>query len=199
MSYEQKYIKYKLKYFKLLLESKLEQKGGVLEFIDWPREAEKIKQGDILQIEKFGDNERLNKWNYPILLTQPIGEVLKSEQLGLQPSTKILILKDLKPRTKGENGKDVEPLNEYTFYASEYPRGVLFKKLNFDDKNLNITNENSNINNKNDIENLQEQIKQLENKQKELESKLENHYHILPTSGMKSFEQAHPYYNKKLD
>lgn len=193
MSYEQKYIKYKLKYFKLLLESKSEQKGGIIEIIAWPYQAYKIKPGDILQIDYFGTYENLNDWNYPILLTHPIGKVFESDE-------KNLVLKDLKASTKGENGKDVEPLEEYTFNAYEYPKGIFFRKINLsDNKNLNITNENSNITNKNDIENLQEQIKQLENKQKELESKLENHYHILPTSGMKSFEQSHPYYNKKLD
>ena len=124
---------------------------------------------------------------------------------------KIIVFKNLKPTTKGEQGENIKPLDEYTFNSFEYPKSIFFKKIDPNDEennlfiNPNISNENQNQNqNQNkpkdsEIENLQEQIKQLENKQKELESKLENHYHILPTSGMKSFEQAHPYYNKKLD
>ena len=180
MSYEQKYIKYKLKYFKLLLESKSEQKGGVLEFIYWPREAEKIKIGDKLKIVRFGDSDIKARWNYPVLMHNPIGIVESNNE-------KRLMLIELKATTTPY----IEILPKYEFFLNDFPNGIIFEKVNL--------NENLDMQKNSEIENLQEQIKQLENKQKELESKLENHYHILPTSGMKSFEQAHPYYNKKLD
>ncbi len=179
MSYEQKYIKYKLKYFKLLLESKSEQRGGVLEFIYWPREAEKIKIGDKLKIVRFGDSDIKARFNYPVLMYNPIGEVEANDE-------KRLMLIELKPTTGY-----IQTLKEYEFFPNDFPNGIIFEKVNLN-KNLDMQKNN-------DIENLQEQIIQLEIKQKELESKLENHYHILPTSGMKNFEQSHPYYNKKLD
>ncbi len=57
-----------------------------------------------------------------------------------------------------------------------------------------MDNENINSNDK-----ILQHIKQLEDRLNQLDNKLENHYHILPTSGMKNFEQSHPYYNRKLD
>ncbi len=179
MSYEQKYIKYKLKYFKLLLESKSEQKGGVEEIINWPQDYKKINVGDKLKIVRFGDSDIKARFNYPVLMYNPIGEVFTNNE-------ERLLLLQLKPTTGY-----IETLAEYAFYPNNFPNGIVFEKVNL--------NENLDMQKNNEIENLQKQIKQLENKQKELESKLENHYHILPTSGMKSFEQSHPYYNKKLD
>lgn len=52
MSYEVKYVKYKLKYLKLLLSSELEQHGGTV--IEWPRQTNDIKPGDKVKIVRFG-------------------------------------------------------------------------------------------------------------------------------------------------
>ncbi len=179
MSYEQKYIKYKLKYFKLLLQSKSEQKGGVLEIINWPQDYKKINVGDKLKIVSFGDSDISARWNYPVLMSNPIGEV------QLNNENRLILLK-LKPTTG-----NLETLAEYGFSPNDFPRGIVFEKVN--------SNENLDMQKNNEIERLKEQIRELQYKQKQLESKLENHYHVLPTSGMKSFEQVHPYYNKKLD
>ncbi len=210
MSYELKYVKYKLKYLKLLLNSKFEQKGGVLEIIEWPKDFNKIKKGDILEINDYGTYNNLNKMNYPILMTHPVGEVFDVNKESI-------LLLYLKPTTKGEDGQEVEPLAEHRFYASYYPKGIFFKKINVEKEkndptegpkvnpNLNPTvgpSVNPNIltnSNDKDIERIKEQIRELEVKQKQLENKLNNHYHIMPTSGMKEFEEAHPYYNRKID
>lgn len=61
------------------------------------------------------------------------------------------------------------------------------------EKRLNELSSDKGLNsNKEQIENLKEKINKIDNK-------LENHYHILPTSGIKQFEEAHPYFNKKID
>jgi len=46
---------------------------------------------------------------------------------------------------------------------------------------------------------IEYRINNLEKQIAVIEKRLTNHYHILPTSGMKDFEDSHPYYNRKLN
>jgi len=169
MSYESKYLKYKLKYLKLSLKI---QKGGVEHIsISWPKDYEKIREDDMLMIEDFGNLDIYG---------------LNSEEISFLRNQRNII-----GNVKMVNKNKLELIN-LTSSGAKLGK-IVFTGEENNDNNIyfrKIMTEN------NEIEN---QIKELEKKYNELENKLENHYHILPTSGIKIFEKMHPYYNKKID
>lgn len=199
MSYESKYIKYKLKYLKLCL-----QMGGVEEIINWPEDYKKINQGDFLVVVK---DDNFNK----------SFQDMKNKRIYQSQ-----VIDDNKYITKGKARqitKDHIELYgdgaETIFYFNEFPSGIRFERKNEnqnekqeeksegnenkEEKQQEVSNQKLNTEESSNLEKIQKQIKELEKRQNELERKLDNHYHVLPTSGMKQFEELHPYYNKKID
>lgn len=218
MSYEQKYIKYKIKYLKLNLLQKTKLYGGSNNIISWPSEYKKINQGDYVEIvideKSKPDLENKSSSSKSNLTTKGKVRRISDENIELYDNKsetlynknefknginlkkidiisldeQINLLEKKSSRELGSNKEHFETLkkrlnelnsNKEQIYALE-------KRLNelSSDKGLNS--------NKEQIENLKEKINKIDNK-------LENHYHILPTSGIKQFEEAHPYFNKKID
>jgi hypothetical protein len=66
---------------------------------------------------------------------------------------------------------------------------TLPKPYKRDDTNIKVTEQEQ-------INNLRERISNLEFKNEKLERKLNNHYHELPTSGMRLYEEQHPFFKK---
>jgi len=181
ISYESKYIKYKIKYLNQIL-----QKGGYLLNID------DINIGDILKYEINSDTiDRLKltslKNNSNIVVNGKV--ISKSEDKGSIDNNKIyydkkscLVLVDINDNTKITN-----------YFYSDFSNDSKSLKLPF------VKLNNKEIILDDNKQKIREQIIKLEEKQIELEKKLNNHYHILSTSGIKEFEELHPYYNKKIN
>lgn len=95
-----------------------------------------------------------------------------------------------------------DEVNEYDFTLNQFYNGIILER---DFPETEIINPDTQINPNTQTEKieqfikLEQQIKELEKKYDQLKNSLDNHYHVLPTSGMKEFEQTHPYYNKKLN
>ena len=66
---------------------------------------------------------------------------------------------------------------------------TLPKPYKRDDMNIKLTEQEQ-------INNLRERISNLEFKNEKLERNLNNHYHELPTSGMRLYEEQHPFFKK---
>jgi len=199
MSYENKYLKYKLKYLKLSLSL---QKGGRKEQIYWPMDFKKIDVGNKLQFISFTTNTYIEdnsndykKKLYTLLSKKPIGKVTSVSD------KEIVIQLD----------KIIDNITEVRFNITDFPLGIDFEKdipdtendqvVGFNpDKNNQVVGFNPDKNNQVIGFNPNEfKIMKLETKIAEIEKRLTNHYHILPTSGMKDFEESHPYYNKKIN
>lgn len=204
MSYESKYIKYKLKYLKLCL-----QMGGVEEIINWPEDYKKINQNDFLVVV---EDDNFNK----------SFQDMKNKRKELNQAQ---VNDDNRYITKGKarqiTKNQIELYNndaETIFYFNEFPSGIRFERKNEnqnekqeeksegnnanqnkEEKQQELSNQKPNTEESSNLEKIQKQIKELEKRQNELERKLDNHYHVLPTSGMKQFEELHPYYNEKID
>lgn len=157
MSYENKYIKYKLKYLKL------QQKGGSDQIILWPELYNNIRPNDVLEIVYDKDVES------------------KLKEMGKDENPSQFVNRGKVRYVTRDSIELYNQTNETVYKAKDFIDGIKFRKI---DENM---------------EKVQEQIKDLEKKQKQLEDKLNNHYHVLPTSGIKYFEDSHPYYNKKID
>lgn len=213
-TYKNKYIKYKQKYLNI-------QKGGTHdEIIHWPDDYTKIILNDFYEIVMDnGTKEIINNINkknrdYATDQNKQYGEghhkyhdMITSGIVNIPARADSLQL---------SNGK-----NESAYTLRDFHNGFELKHIrsnNLNDPvNLNDqkkSNESDQIiheqNKSNDsdqiihkqnklLEKLQDRIKKLEEKQNMLEHSLNNHYHILPTSGIKHFEELHPYYNKKID
>jgi len=199
MSYENKYLKYKLKYLKLSLSL---QKGGRKEQINWPMDFKRIDVDNKLEFISFTtttsieDNASDYKKKLNTLLSKnPIGKVTSV-------SDKEIVIK---------LDKITDNLTEVRFNITDFPLGIKFKKDIPDTENNKVVRFNPDKNdqvigfnpNKNDqvigFNPNEFRIMKLETKIAEIEKRLTNHYHILPTSGMKDFEESHPYYNKKIN
>ena len=185
MSYLQKYLKYKLKYLKLnLVQMEKTKIGGLDIIINWPEEYEKIKKDDELEMI-IDETTKENLTN------------IKNKLSNIDP---IYGKGDFVTKGKvreSNNNNTIELYNdddETLYHAEDFPQGVKFKK-----NGQNIEDPNQFIKNNHEITKIKEQIIELEKKFNQLENKLDNHYHILPTSGMKQFENLHPYYNKKIN
>jgi len=200
MQYESKYLKYKLKYLKLYLSL---QKGGFKEEIKWPQDLGKIKEGDKLKI--------INIYQYHYKVRDGDYNTRLQSLLKTKPTC---IVYSVTPQEilLGFNIDTEYRISEAKFTLDEFPQGLLFEKDIPDTENLaneqvvpNNPNKNQAIpyDQKNDqvipYNPIEYRINNLEKQIAVIEKRLTNHYHILPTSGMKDFEDSHPYYNRKLN
>jgi hypothetical protein len=185
MNYKSKYFKYKNKYLKL---RQLIQKGGGY---SWPTDYNKLNIGDKIKIidTKLSSDETQKESILKLIRNKYIATVTKtnSEQLIL----------------KLEN-QDIDK-EEFTFYKEKGGFTFDIIQTNGDESKIKEETKNNKIESKikeetknNKIE-IVEEIEKINNRINGLENKLDNHYHVLPTSGIKQFEQSHPYYGKKLD
>lgn len=166
MSYEKKYIKYKLKYLKLnLIQMQKNQLGGTL--INWPEQNNLIKPGDILEI--IEDNA-----------TKEIIKKIEEDLTKRYGTDKKPIFKTTTTGTvRNNNNESIELYtdnSETVFQSKEFPNGIKFKKIDILQNNL-------------DINKIREQIIELEKKFKQLENNLDNHYHEVPTTGIRYFNE----------
>ncbi len=210
MNWEKKYLKYKIKYLKLSLNLKNQKGSGDVptnnQILEWPRDYKLIDAGaNFYQVENFIPTDKFAKndlKNVSTLDAHPKGQIEFVDENKLY-------LVNIKVDNIPWPGWDRNNLlHEYDF-TKEYFSKLFLKKIistdNNDKYNLPLEQKELINSNKMDNENINsndkilQHIKQLEDRLNQLDNKLENHYHILPTSGMKNFEQSHPYYNRKLD
>jgi hypothetical protein len=71
-------------------------------------------------------------------------------------------------------------------------------KVTEQEQNNKVTEQeqNNKVTEQEQINNLRERLSNLELKNERLERKLNNHYHELPTSGMRLYEEQHPFFKK---
>lgn len=159
--------------------------GGLDIIINWPEDYEKIKKDDELEMiidETTKENLTKKKNKLSNIDTRyGNGDFVTKGKVRKSNNNTIELYND-------------DDDNETLYDAKDFPQGVKFKK-----NGQNIEDPNQFIKNNHEITKIKEQIIELEKKFNQLENKLDNHYHILPTSGMKQFENSHPYYNKKID
>jgi hypothetical protein len=226
MSYKSKYLKYKLKYLKLNLSL---QKGGTTEHIEWPKDLKKIKIDDELKFISYKEFLELGNNDYTrlksFLKKNPTGKVSSiSEQNILVVFNRdditrinfslnqfpygIVFEKNIPDTQKNNTNDQVIPLDNTNdqVIPLDKKNDQVIPLDNTNDQVIPLDKKNDQViplDKKNDqvipLDLKEVRIIKLEAKIAEIEKRLTNHYHILPTSGMKDFEESHPYFNKKIN
>ena len=154
---------YKQKYIKYKL------KYLKLSLINWPEQNYLIKKDDILEV--IVDD-----------VTKEIIDRIENEHIKNYGADKGY--SPYKLTTSGivryNNEKSIELYSddgETVFNSKDFPNGITFKKIDVIQNNL-------------DINKIREQIIELEKKFKQLENNLDNHYHEVPTTGIRYFNEG---------
>jgi hypothetical protein len=171
MNYERKYLKYKIKYLKLVSK---QQTGG--KQLVWPTNSNEIKQNDkvkVIEVKEKSGSE----------LSQKDIDRLKN----IATEEHYFTVHDPNPSmlrlSRDPNVKSGE--NEYDFNIKFFESIVLDK---VEEPESKISNE------KKEEFSIEKKIQFLEEKLNNLERNLKGHYHILPTSGAKGYDRGHPYF-----
>ncbi len=173
MDYEQKYLKYKIKYLKLQLN---QQTGG--KQITWPKDSHNILPNSKVRVMDIKVREIKSGLQMGQNTLNRLKNIAGEEHYFTVRDSNNTMLRLLRePNVKtGEN--------EYDFNIQFFESIVLDK----------LTNQESMLSNKKEENPIEKKIKMLEERLNTLEKNLKQHYHILPTSGAKGFEEAHPYF-----
>lgn len=205
MSYERKYLKYKVKYLKLhLLEKQQNLIGGSFDEVILPMDNDKIKIGDVLEINQNKESENCinlsNDENNKIfsrnvfvkkgrVIEISSNELINGYKSNINNSQDDIVYDKNAGITLEDDNK-----NKTTYYYNNFTHnGLKEAQIPF----FKINDENNKF--EKEFLVIKEQIGILEKKINNIEYKLDNHYHNMPTSGMKQFEKSHPYYGKKID
>lgn len=191
-----KYLKYKNKYIELK-----KQIAGVSylvgkEKLSFPKDWKKINYGDKILINNVSYTKKNNDSDVDIKnLIDCRASVLEIYDKGLYL--------DKIYKTIGKNaGKpffegDLNLTKNLHINTDNYDDLIIEFQIDEDknESNNEFINE-KNIDNVELINMLKEKISNLESKIEKLESNLKNHYHDVPTTGMKLYDEQHPYFRK---
>ena len=246
MNHEQKYLKYKIKYLKLV--SKQQTGGGQ---VSWPEQVSEITDGDRLKVmgamlqdgvpesnmdainrvisEKEylmvikvdndvlilqhddGENTKFTKDIFKTVMFDRLHSRIRNwpEDINKIIVGDIVQVKNIilqRDRFFSENSQVNVSVGETYWEVLEVSEDTL--KLKKRDSGLNngelqsfgqdefkkvVLNKQGDNQNENPIE---KQIKLLQERLDSLENKFKNHYHDIPTSGVKEFEEQHPYFKR---
>jgi hypothetical protein len=246
MNYEQKYLKYKIKYLKLV--SKQQTGGGL---VAWPEQMSDIKLGDKLKVidamlqddvpenhmdainrviseKKYltvgkvdndvlilqHDNGEDTNFNIDIFKTVVLDRLYNRIRDWPEDVNKIIVGDIVQVKNTilqrdrffsensqvnvyvGETYWEVVEVSEDTLKLKKKDSGLYngeqqsFGKNDFKKVVLDVQRNNQNENP------IEKQIKLLQERLDSLEKNFKNHYHDIPTSGVKEFEEQHPYYKR---
>lgn len=207
--------KYKLKIRSTI--PNFSQFGGMegYEIVYWPQNNNSEKQLHSEDFVLFKPNDDPNNYNKPedlnikyklteyytgkITSNGFTGKVLingdeiqfNNVNINNEPYNDVIVLK---PPNNGVS------LRFYRKIPVDVEKNNTSNKENKNEKNITKEQNTTEINSiEEKITELKKEHLHLQNKISYLEKKFENHYHIMPTSGVKNFEEKHPYFNEKID
>jgi hypothetical protein len=174
MNYEKKYLKYKIKYLKLVSK---QQTGG--KQLVWPTNSNEIKPDNKVKVIEVKVKE--------IKSGSLLSEIEINRLKNIATEEHYFTVRDPNPSMLRlfRNPNDRTGQNEYDFSINYFEKIVLDKAEEQESKMSNEKKEESLI---------EKKIQFLEEKLNNLERNLKGHYHILPTSGAKGYEDGHPYF-----
>ena len=182
MNYEKKYLKYKIKYLKLVSK---QQTGG--KQLIWPTNSNEIKPDNKVKVIEV----KVKEIKSGLQLSE--NEINRLKNIAIEEH--YFTVRDPNPSMLRlyRNPNDRTGQNEYDFSINYFEKIVLDKAEEQESKMSNEKKEESSIEKKEESS-IEKKIQFLEEKLNNLERNLKGHYHILPTSGAKGYEDGHPYF-----
>jgi hypothetical protein len=197
--FEKKYLKYKLKYLELKLI------GGGNTYI-WPDDYKKLEKLEQLQSRKFKIKsfDNVKKLEYINTNTNSINNEISTNKLInsicniFRVDNEILNLINVSVNQSPHSPYNITNI-VYKDKLNKIRLEEIDSDINTDNKNeeknynvnTNITDRKENLKLKN---NLELEINKLKERLEKLENEFENHYHDMPTTGIRQFKNQHPYY-----